>query len=165
MEEKTLLFAVLGVVTVVAVIGIVSFMNSADTGMIYIEPGQFYRGLAIRQIGSGEQSAVSNIGQGIYNTAGTAQSPSAGSKHESARIPTSYSACFPRDDSGNFMYDAKGNLVVGNEVVAYEAAKSTILRCTANYFTEISPQPAHVCCYQSTYSSGVAGSTGAAYRS
>ncbi|MEM4263778.1 MAG: hypothetical protein QW666_02690 [Candidatus Woesearchaeota archaeon] len=165
MEEKTILFSVLAVVTVVAVIGMISFMKTADTGMgIYVQPGMFYRGLAIRQLGSGQQSAVSNIGRGIYVTAGEAQSPSSESKHIAGRIPTTFSQCIPRDESGNFMYDAKENLIVGFEAEAYSAQKSKILRCTPNYFSEMSPQPDHVCCYN-TYSSMVPGSTGAAYNS
>ena len=165
MEEKTILFAVLGVVALVAFLGIVSSFNTQNTGMgIYIEPGQFYRGLAMRQIGSGEQSAVINIGEGVYTTAGESESPSASSKHITPRIAGAYGECLPQDENG-FIYDGKGNIMVGWEVPTYIADKSNIFRCSANYFKDVSYKyPDSTCCWNN-YESMLPGSTGAAYRS
>lgn len=166
MEEKTILFAILGAVVFVAVIGFISAMNAENTGMgIYIQPGQFYRGLAIRQLGSGVESGVSNMAEGVFINSGESQSPSAQSKHITPRIPGAYNECLPRDESGNFIYDAKGVILVGWEVPNYIADKSSILRCTTNYFKDVSYQfPDSSCCYE-TGASSLVGSTGAAYRS
>jgi hypothetical protein len=166
MEEKTILFVMLGAVVLVAVIGFISAMNAENTGMgIYIQPGQFQRGLAIRQLGSGWQDSVSMVDQGGFVTAGESQSPSAQSKHITPRIPGAYGECMPRDESGNFIYDAKGVIMVGWEVPNSVADNSNILRCATNYFKDVSYQfPDSQCCWNS-YESMLSGSTGAAYRS
>ncbi len=165
MEEKTILFVMLGAVVLVAVIGFISAMNAENTGMgIYVQPGQFQRGLAIRSIGSGWQDSVSMIDQGGFVTAGESQIPT-GSKRMTPKIPGAYSSCMPRDESGNFIYDAKGVILVGWEVPNYLADQSNVLRCAVNYFKDVSYQyPDSKCCWNS-YESRLSGSTGAAYRS
>lgn len=165
MEEKTILFAVLGVVVFVAVIGFISAMNTKDTGMVYIDLGQYARGAAIRSSGSGTQDAVSYSANGIFRTAGEGQIPT-GSKRDERESYRGQLACIFADENGQVMYYQNGAAIEGVLVPTYLSEKSTTLKCTKNYFSgEVGYIPDHDCCMANPTQSSLYGSTGAAYRS